>query len=80
MTNQGFLKWRALLKRGRRNDEGVVDSFVLKTDDFREPDAGEELHVKDFFDGGLEFQECGGLAAAEVDDGDAALEMVTAFS
>ena len=55
-------------------NERVVERLLLKADDFREAQAGQELHVEDFLDGGLEFQEIDHLAATQVHCGDAALQ------
>jgi hypothetical protein len=40
----------------------MMDRFVLEANDFRKPYVGQELHIEDFFDGGLEFDEADHLA------------------
>src|SRR5262245_54193983 len=63
----------------RRNHKGVVDGFLLKADDLWKPQAGQQLHVEDFFDCCLKFKESDHLAAPEIDDGNAAFELVAAL-
>jgi len=61
-----------------RYDKSVVQRLFLKSDDLRKPYAREDLHVEDFFHGGLEFQERADLADPQIDDGDAAFQFASA--
>ena len=63
----------------RRNDKRMVQRFSLKSQHFGKTNAGQELHVEDFLDRGLEPERADDPARAEVDGGDAAFELFTPF-
>src|SRR2546430_6962946 len=58
------------------DDKRMVQSLLLKADHLGETDAGQELHVEHLFHRRLKGQHGDGLPATEVDDADAALELI----
>src|SRR4051812_11052143 len=50
--------------------EGLAGLLFFRADDHRASDAGEELDLEQLLHAGGELEQAGGLAGAEVDDGD----------
>lgn len=57
----------------------MMNRFLLEAYDFWESQPGEDLHVEDFLDRSLEFEEGNVVAAAKVDHGDTALKLPAAL-
>ncbi len=56
-----------------------MDGLFLEADDGRVADAGEDLDVEEFCDARLEFEEGYRFACGDVDDPDAAFQIVQMF-
>src|SRR5262245_36449463 len=66
--------WQSVLPYIRRNDERVVDVLLLKAQNLRKTNSGQQLHIEQLLHRRLELQEADVPAAGQVHHRHAALE------